>query len=617
MTDYWSRAGPAGWSKGCTHLWDLPGPQAVAEAALARTPLTDRDAPTDLRVFPRGFGAACKSPPSPYASPSPDFHAHHPVGPGDWRYAHAHLGTDQRSTTWSAFGPPTQDRQYEEGDPNKPPGLKYDWRAIAYTDGSVVKPRSGTGAALVGAAVFMPCAPGTGQPMTHLVAPGGDGPSNTITRAELAAVYAGLSLGATTIMSDSAAALWLIRRAVVEPMTLRRHLHRPLLEAIVDLIRAAGSPVTLLKCKAHSGLYGNEMADRAAKLAGMGRSDMACEVAAHPFEPMYWPVRRDEEDDTAEHTPAKKHIHYLGDLSKGLRAAAKETCSLGSAPTDGLCATAWRDTIPHTHRELSNGFATGSAIGLATKRRVWKARCRLIWNKKLEKLYNKQGDDRCPLCGQQDGTRHILGGCSALAGLYTERHNAVGRLILKALRLHSSEGAEIVQHDVGSAAKLANDGVGSTCSRMVPASTLPDEVLARHGCARSDCSRPDITLDSKSAERNEPRRNEPRFIRLVEIKVCNDTDDRPAWGRAETQHEALLHMLRSLHGRDRVSLIPLLFGSAGTIFTSTRASLLGLGLSPSAADRTLAKIHTTLCRHLHSIGGARRAKERMLKTGGT
>ena len=32
---------------------------------------------------------------------------------------------------------------------------------------------------------------------------------------------------------------------------------------------------------------------------------------------------------------------------------------------------------------------------------------------------------------------------------------------------------------------------------------------------------------------------------------------------------------------------------------------------------TLAKIHTTLCRHLHSIVGARRAKERMLKTGGT
>jgi len=272
VTDSWCQARPEGWNKGCSHLWDVPGPGTVLASQLARTPSNDTEAPEDLRVFPKGFGGACKRPPPFTPPPGNPFLPRHPVGLQDWRYVHAHLGTDGRSTAWSAFGPPAQDREHEEGDSSKPPGLKYDWSAIAYTDGSAIK--SDNGAQLVGAAVYMPCAPRTGRPMTHLVAPGGEGPSNTINRAELAAIWAALRLGATTIMSDSACALWLIRRAVVEPMTLRRHLHRPLLEAIVDLIDKAESRVTLLKCKAHTGLYGNEMADRAAKLAAEGAPGM-------------------------------------------------------------------------------------------------------------------------------------------------------------------------------------------------------------------------------------------------------------------------------------------------------------------------------------------------------
>ena len=38
-----------------------------------------------------------------------------------------------------------------------------------------------------------------------------------------------------------------------------------------------------------------------------------------------------------------------------------------------------------------------------------------------------------------------------------ERHNAVGRLILKATLLHSDHGADVVHHDVGSAGKLAGN----------------------------------------------------------------------------------------------------------------------------------------------------------------
>ena len=390
-------------------------------------------------------------------------------------------------------------------------------------------------------------------------------------------------------------------------MTLRRHLHRPLLEAIVDLIDDAASPVTLLKCKAHTGLYGNEMADWAAKLAAHGKCDVECDLEPHPFEPLYWPTRKEDEDDD--------RILYLADLSKGLRAATKETCSLGAAPTDGVYVTAWKETAPHTHGDLSNGFATSSAVGLATKRMVWKARCGLIYNKKLERRYTKQGDGLCPLCGQPDGTRHIISGCKALEKLYTERHNAVGRLVLKAIRKGEC-GAQVVQHDVGSAAKLAGDGITEgQCARTLPQSTLPDSALQPGHRPRADY-RPDITLDWKAAERDEPLRLTPQEITLVEIKVCNDTDPSCQTGRAESQHEELLGILRSHHGRDRVTLVPMMFGATGTIYTSTKGALRQLGVPRQAATRTLAKIHTLLCKQLHAIVGARRAMERTLQPGG-
>ena len=446
--------------------------------------------------------------------------------------------------------------------------------------------------------------------MPHLVAPGGEGPSRTITRAELlAAIWAAMRMGATTIMSDSAAALWLVRRAVMEPMTLKRHLHRPLLEAIVDLVRSAESPVAFLKCKAHSGLYGNEVADRAAKLAAQGRCDVTCDAEAHPFEPLYWPIRRDDEGQ----------VHYLSDLSKGLRAAAKATCSLGAAPTDGVYVTAWRDTAPHTHRELSNGFSHSAAVGMPTKRMVWKARCGLIYDKKLERRYKKQGDGLCPLCGQPDGTGHIISGCPALSSMYTERHNAVGRIILNFIS-KGRYGAQVVQHDVGCTAKLRGDGICGTGGRMVPECTLPDEALA--GLKREQCSRPDITLDWRHAESRaacawSQRYAPDRSFKLVEIKICSDTDPAAQLQKAGDQHNTLLTMLNAHWGRDKAVIVPLAFGaSTGTIFDSAVPTLKSLGVPPDKVTPTLAKIHTTICQHLRSIVGTRRARERELSARG-
>ena len=97
------------------------------------------------------------------------------------------------------------------------------------------------------------------------------------------------------------------------------------------MIDKAESPITFLKCKAHTGIYGNEMADRAAKAAGQTRRpDATCDVEPHPFKPLFWPVKPEGDDP-----------HYLSDLSlgrvtrQGLRDATKRVqlrvCSCGMA----------------------------------------------------------------------------------------------------------------------------------------------------------------------------------------------------------------------------------------------------------------------------------------------
>ena len=120
--------------------------------------------------------------------------------------------------------------------------LRWDNDAIAFTDGSCKL-------GVCGAGLWLPARATVGEeelsnaPRTVTIDPAGEGPTNTITRAELSAIWAGLKLGATTIASDSACALWLIQKAVFNPMALARNrLHRPLLLAIVDLLRAAQGP---------------------------------------------------------------------------------------------------------------------------------------------------------------------------------------------------------------------------------------------------------------------------------------------------------------------------------------------------------------------------------------
>lgn len=154
---------------------------------------------------------------------------------------------------------------------------KYQWRDAYFTDGSV-------SSAGVGAAVH--CA--ASQQQVWRIMPNGEGPTDTIMRAELAAIFHTLrdiapAGGNCTIFTDIQASIHLLVRALRRPHTLELHPHRPLLMQMAELLvqRANSSLQThILKVPAHTGITGNEAADEGAKEAA--RSGADCDYTRAP-----------------------------------------------------------------------------------------------------------------------------------------------------------------------------------------------------------------------------------------------------------------------------------------------------------------------------------------------
>ena len=64
---------------------------------------------------------------------------------------------------------------------------------------------------------------------------------------------------------------------------------------------------------------------------------------------------------------------------------------------------------------------------------------------------------------------HTASGCAKLKGMYIERHNKLGRLLLKEIA-RGRKGGYLVQMDLGSEAKLASDGTSIPTQKYSPRS---------------------------------------------------------------------------------------------------------------------------------------------------
>jgi len=169
-----------------------------------------------------------------------------------------------------------------------------DWRDWTYTDGSLQKNEVGQD---TGSGVYHPH-----LNVSHYVNPKGMGVTNTISRAELAAIAAAVIHGYSHIATDSLTSLHQIKKQLSHPNLHRHHIQGDVLQSIAKAICQSPSPVHFFKLKSHAGIIGNEHADTLAKKSATTYSDIAntsirtAGPEGNPFYDIHWIAKEDTEN---------------------------------------------------------------------------------------------------------------------------------------------------------------------------------------------------------------------------------------------------------------------------------------------------------------------------------
>jgi len=365
-----------------------------------------------------------------------------------------------------------------------------------YTDGSCLSDASGktTG---VGAGVYIPS---TGERIT--VDPCGKGPTNTIMRAELSAIHAALEHSAgpdnVMIITDSEAALDGIRNMMQRPSHMCAHLHRDLLKDIVALLKSRSSQgrhTTMARVKAHSGVAGNEEADKIAKrAASTTQRDRMVSVGNDPFADRYWAHTFEYTDSNKKSEAMHGQRPWADQLSQAERRAQLASnppgitrraladlepralapyCHrrkrMGSSNLHTLWVSAWRKANAQLDTALSNQAIWHPSTPHKVRVRAIKLSWGLEWNRALATLFRvsylggpgapSERSAVCSLCGKdRDGCSHMLSGCKhrKMKGMYINRHNTATKMLMRA-RERGAQGNCFVIMDAGNAGEAEDD----------------------------------------------------------------------------------------------------------------------------------------------------------------
>jgi hypothetical protein len=177
--------------------------------------------------------------------------------------------------------------------------------------------------------------------------------------------------------------------------------------------------------------------------------------------------------------------------------------------------------------------------------------------------------------------------------MYTERHNKLGRIIMRAV-MKGDRGGEVVSMDLGSADKAVADGVHLTTRRYVPPELLPHlQAKDLHKL------KPDALL--VSGEVITPRHC--REVHIVEFKCCKDTDPSSQLQRAEAQHSTLRQtLIRAGYSPSNIHTVVILVGVSGTIYQQhTLEAIQKLGVSRTKAKQCARKLHFQAIKCMHGI----------------
>jgi exonuclease III/ribonuclease HI len=515
-----------------------------------------------------------------------------------------------------------------------PPPLLHDWKQLIYTDGSAVE-----GAAPgIGAAVHVPDKAvefGPGETIRVNCALPDEAPNsqcvNTIARAELSAIRAALSVAQENMMmtggaedihiaTDSLASIYAIKKIVNRPQDLQEHRHLRLLQDICEAISSfRGGKVHIWKVKAHTGVLGNELADRAAVATAKGEpiSDDDCfhtreELLATPSNSrshMYWP--RTIAVSMGEDGQEEQTFRPLPTLGDALKAVVHPVMKLGQANRESLYWQKWQAAKEQIAHEFSHTFMGSSKVPFKTKKLALQYRWGLLPTQRW--LYKCKLSDslNCPLCGEEDGGHHALSGCKAVNAAVTKRHNDAGTEIVEAIA-RGRQAASLLMSDVGIRRRLTEteiEGVCRTAQNLKFNRHIKDTDLSiivnedeREALEAYTGSIPDALMYSYDKDTGTSR------YTVVEIKYCRDTDPAGQEARAHTQHQGLVDLLsqEEAYTSTEVEIVPLLLGVSGVIYKSFMTNLDKLGVTGSAKATLARKLHMLAVKHVRQIWKLRR-----------
>jgi len=226
----------------------------------------------------------------------------------------------------------------------------YEASLAAYTDGSLQEQKEGP--PLLGAGIYRRETE-TRDALYYLINPNGRGPTKTINRAELAAIYHALHdprccspEEPLDIFTDSQVAIQLVSKAIYRPHALigaDMCLHLPLLLPIAHMMleRAArGVPTRILKVKSHCGIPGNEEADALAKEAARTSHEWldATTPYENPFNGKWWPATAVA--PTASAPLNQSELRTVSNLKSGLKEAVRPATKTGFSNQNSVYAQA-------------------------------------------------------------------------------------------------------------------------------------------------------------------------------------------------------------------------------------------------------------------------------------
>jgi len=468
-----------------------------------------------------------------------------------------------------------------------PPRLPWQEQHILYTDGSCLDTDAGQ---RIGAAVVAPALKGSGHDWRWAVDPCGAGPSNTINRAELAAILCALQIaqesitagGRVVIATDSACSLHQIRKQLHEPKALMLSKHRAILElisqAITALVCGHHCDVQFIKVKAHTGVLGNEAADELAKLTAQGQvpAGVRCiqvHAGSAPYSGLFWLAVPPNADNPAP--------GYLRNLNDAVTAAAMPDNATGGANI-GMYPQLWVDTARHADGAVSNHAWHAREVTHAALRTWLRAKYGVLYNARIAARMNlpylpcpSTPRGMCPLCGELDSTGHWLGGCKHpdMRALYIHRHDQLCRTIIKAAR-QGELGGMYMAADAGTDATLGPLGIRD---KRIPPGLLPNAP-----------SRPDILIvhDTPAAlapmlhpqagtKRSAPAAVlGPQKVTIVEVTVQSDHTAPGATphGRAQPKSQQHAATQAALEARGHtVDYHVIAIGRMGTVYSGYAA----------------------------------------------